>query len=264
MKSLKDLIENDLVRLGIKSTTREKCSVCNYGMKITIVKEDDETVSSCKHCDDKKLVKELGIPDTQEGRDRLRTSARADAFNNTPTDLVSVKLNDYIAETDEQKKAKNEAADFIINFKKGRSLVLSGKPGVGKSHIAIAISNALRKDYSVLFLKTNDILTLIQDSYNGSNHSEQDLLDACKDVDLLVVDDLGAEYSKASDSESWASTKLFSVLDSRLGKSVIVTTNYSESQIVEKFGMNGERIVSRMNDNAELIRLVGKDGRRKQ
>lgn len=263
MKSLKDLIENDLTRLGIKNTTREKCDECNYGMKITIEKEDGETVSSCKHCADKELVKNLGIPETKEGRDKLRTNARASAFNRIPKDIKNVKLNDYIAGTPEQKQAKNEAIKFITEFDKEVSLVLSGMPGVGKSHIAVAIANALKDDYSVLYLKSNDILTLIQDSYKGSNHSEQDLLDACKDVDLLVIDDLGAEYSKASDAESWASTKLFSVLDNRLGKSVIVTTNYSETQLVEKFGMNGERIVSRMNDNAELIRIKGKDGRRK-
>jgi|SRR5690625_2072796 len=264
MKSIKDLVAGDLLKLGIKNTSSEKCEVCNYGTKVTIEKENGETFSSCKHCEDKKLVKDLGIPETKEGRDVLRTKARANAFDRTPKDLFDVKLNDYVTETEQQKKAKKEAADFVINFDKERSLVLSGKPGVGKSHIAVAIANALRKDYSVLFLKSNDILTIIQGSYNGSSHSEQDLIDACKDVDLLVLDDLGAEYSKVSDSESWASTKLFSVLDNRLGKSVIVTTNYSETQIIEKFGMNGERIVSRMNDNAELIRLIGKDGRRKQ
>ena len=264
MNSLKDLIKNDLTRLGIKSTTKEKCDICNYGYKVTIEKDNGETVSSCKHCDDKELIKELGIPETKEGRDKLRLKARANTFNRIPTDLTDVKLNNYNAVTNEQIKAKNEAVDFITNFDKERSLVLSGSPGVGKSHIAVAIANALKKDYSVLFLKSNDILTLIQESYNNASHSEKDILDACKDVDLLVIDDLGAEYSKASDSESWASTKLFSVLDSRLGKSVIVTTNYSETQLVEKFGMNGKRIVSRMNDNAELIRIKGEDGRRKQ
>lgn len=264
MKSVKDSVASDFAKFGIKSSKKEKCDKCNYGMRITVEKVDGTITSNCKYCNDNKKSVEWGLPQSKEESKMMRTRARANAFSRIPKDIEDVKLNEYVAETEEQKRAKQEAVDFVLNFEKGRSLSLSGAAGVGKSHIAVAIANALKKDYSVLFLKSNDILTLIKESYDNAKHSEKDVLDACKDVDLLIIDDIGAEYSKNNnDGETWASNILFNVLDSRLGKSVIVTTNYSESQLKNKFAMDGERIVSRMHDNAKLIRVVGKDGRRK-
>src|SRR5699024_2644132 len=130
----------------------------------------------------------------------------------------------YKTNTSEQKEAKRLAVDFVMNFDKERSLVLSGDPGVGKSHIAVSIHNALVHKHSSMFIKSTQVLGLIHDSYNRASHTEQDLFNVCKGVDLLIIDDMGAEYDKASENESWASDILFRILDSRLGKSTVITT----------------------------------------
>jgi len=251
----------DLKRVGIESTKKEKCDVCNYGMKITVVVNGQEQ-SRCKYCEDRKLVQELNIPATKEERNRLKMNDRTSYFMRIPESLIDAKLNDYITETDEQKRAKQSAVDYIVSFDKQQSLILSGEPGIGKTHIAVAITNALAKENSVLFLKSTNLLDLIKESYGQAQHTEQDVLQLCADVDLLVIDDLGAEYAKPGDSESWASDIIYKAIDSRLGKSLIVTTNYSESLLEQKYGFNGKRITSRMSDNAEKIRVVGKDMRR--
>lgn len=262
MQSVKDSIKAELNKFGVESTTREKCNDCQYGTKITIV-VNGEKRSSCKYCEDKKLIEELNIPQTKEERNRLKMNDRTSYFMSIPDDIKNAKLNDYVAETEEQQKAKRLAVEYITKFNGEKSLILSGDPGVGKSHIAVAITNALAKSHSVLFLKSTNLLDFIKETYGQARHTEQDVLDICADVDLLVIDDLGAEYSRESSSESWASDILFKVIDSRLDKSLIITTNYSESLLEEKYGFNGKRITSRMSDNAEKIRIVGKDMRRK-
>lgn len=259
MQSVKDSI--DLNRFGIIETRKKTCAVCNYGVVITVVTADGEQ-SRCRYCENQKLVKEYDIPTTPEEKNARKTMNHANYFSNIPSDIKNAKLNDYIADTEEQENAKQLAIDFITQFDNEKSLVMSGNPGIGKSHIAVAIANALRKEHSVMFIKSTSLLDLIKESYNGTHYSEMDVLDTCASVDLLVIDDLGAEYSKPGDSESWASDIIYKVIDSRLGKSLIITTNYNERALEEKYGHNGKRITSRMSDNATKIRFDGKDGRR--
>lgn len=251
----------NLSRLGIESTKKEKCPECDYGTRITMTVNGEET-SHCKYCNDKELVKTLSVATTSKEKELNLIKSRAKRFSNVPNDLQEARLNNYKAATNEQIKAKETAINFITDFDKERSFVMSGDPGIGKSHIASAIYKALSLDNSVLYLKSADVLSLIRESYNGVTHTEQDIFEICEQVDLLVLDDIGAEYDKVSNNESWASDILFRILDSRLGKSIVITTNYSESELENKFGMNGKRIVSRMHDNAELIRIVGKDMRK--
>ena len=86
MKSVKDGIKRDLRKLGIESSTKEKCNVCNYGMKITIVVDGKET-SHCKYCNDKELAKELDLPMSEEDSKRRKIQAKANYFTRIPNDL---------------------------------------------------------------------------------------------------------------------------------------------------------------------------------
>lgn len=260
MRSVKDSINSKLGRFGIIETRKEQCAVCNYGVVIIVITADGEQ-SRCRYCENQKLVNEYDIPTTEAEKNARKTMNHANYFSNVPSDIKNAKLNDYIAETEKQQNAKQLAIDFIRKFDYEKSLVMSGDPGIGKSHIAVAIANALRKEHSVMFIKSTSLLDLIKESYNGTHYSEIDVLETCSNVDLLVLDDLGAEYAKPGDSESWASDIIYKVIDSRLGKSLIVTTNYNESALEKKYGYNGKRITSRMSDNAKKIRIVGKDRR---
>lgn len=264
LKSLKESVQVKLGDFGIITSERNKCTECDYefAMRITITYTDGTTSSHCKYCEDKKLVEQMKVATSESQKSLQSVQAKASRFSQMPEDLIEAKLNNYQTITNEQKQAKQMAVDFITNFDREKSFVMSGDPGIGKSHIAVSIAKALLKDYSVLFLKSADVLGLIKESYDNGTHSERDVFDICEKVDLLVLDDIGAEYDKSSNNESWASDILFRILDSRLGKSTIVTTNYSESQLEDKFGMNGKRIVSRMNDKAERIRIFGKDMRK--
>lgn len=259
MESIKSNLP--LKKMGIESSTKERCSACGYGMRITMV-VNGEQHSYCKYCEDQKLVEGLNVSKTQDEKVSKAMRAKSKHFTRIPDELQDVMLNTYKPDTPEQKDAKNIAIDFVMNFDKEKSLVYSGDPGVGKSHIAASIHKALEQDYSSMFIKSTEVLGLIKDSYSGANHTEKDIFSVCKGVDLLIIDDMGAEYDKASENESWASDILFRILDSRLGKSTVITTNYNETGIEDKFGLNGKRIVSRMNDKAEKIRIKGKDWRK--
>src|SRR5699024_6129714 len=106
---LKDSITKDLGKFGIQDSTKEKCTVCNYGTRITVILKDKE-MSSCKYCDDRKLAQQIGLPQSREESERLRIQARASHFTRIPADIKNVKLNEYITGK-HYAKIKNKKVD---------------------------------------------------------------------------------------------------------------------------------------------------------
>jgi len=132
-------------------------------------------------------------------------------------------------------------------------LVLLGPVGCGKTHLAAAIANACfdRLDMVVLFVTVADLLDHLRATFEPSSvitYDEQ--FHRMRDAELLVLDDLGAQYAT-----DWAREKLFQLmnyrynlagsLDERTGRSraiTVVTSNLFELRGVE------ERIRSRLMD----------------
>lgn len=72
-------------------------------------------------------------------------------------------------------------------------------------------------------------------------------------IDLLVLDDVGVENTEHT------LNKLFSIVDNRVGKNNIFTTNFSDKELNQN--MNWQRINSRMKQNARTVRVLGDDFR---
>ncbi len=72
-------------------------------------------------------------------------------------------------------------------------------------------------------------------------------------VDLLIIDDLGTEFSTA-----FTSSELFDILNTRLisKKPVIISTNLSVSELQN---MYSERITSRIIGQYKVMKFFGKD-----
>ncbi|MBN1867771.1 ATP-binding protein [Candidatus Sumerlaeota bacterium] len=123
-----------------------------------------------------------------------------------------------------------------------KGFLIEGVVGCGKTHIAVAILQAvIRKGFSGLFYNMPDLLSDIRATYsNESSVSESGLLEEINRPDLLVLDDLGAEATK-----DWINDRLYLIVNRRYDscKPVIVTTNLTVDDLSEKLG---ERTVSRL------------------
>ncbi|WP_241535808.1 ATP-binding protein [Indiicoccus explosivorum] len=179
--------------------------------------------------------------------------------------LKKATFENYNPPSQELAFAKDQLKMFADNFSavEPHSFMLKGTFGTGKSHLSYATAKTLlASGHSALFLSVPKLLTKIKDTYNSkSTFSEADLLELVGMVDLMVLDDLGAEYTNARNTaDNWVWSKLFEVVDSRSGKSTIYTTNLSSTELETKVGT---RNFSRIMDSAEIILMNGKDYRRK-
>lgn len=144
------------------------------------------------------------------------------------------------------------------NIAAGRGLWLMGDTGTGKTTLAMLVSKlAIEADHSVAIYSLPKLLARIRRTYEGAagEDSYTEFFDRLASVDLLHLDDLGAEKSS-----EWVLEQLYSVLNQRYEdqRSVVVTTNLSQEHLEEQLG---SRIVSRLSEMCDLLPLFGPDHR---
>lgn len=100
------------------------------------------------------------------------------------------------AKTDCLMVAKEFAESFSNRLAEGATVVFSGKPGTGKSHLAIAVCMAIMAGgYTAMYLNALDAIRLVRSTWRrDSGPSESEVMRDLAGVDLLVLDEVGAQY----------------------------------------------------------------------
>lgn len=150
------------------------------------------------------------------------------------------------------------SADFVTD---GRCLILSGKPGRGKTHLAVAIAyRAIQNGFNALFVTAAELIDDLSSAFRGSYFA--DALLRYTNPDLLVVDEIGY-LTYGSD----AANMLFHVVNNRhkqLG-SMIFTTNKPLSawgRVLHDDDL-ASAIVDRVLERGRLLQLDGPSMRTK-
>jgi DNA replication protein DnaC len=140
----------------------------------------------------------------------------------------------------------------------GRGIWFQGDVGTGKTTLAMLISTeALRRGHSVAIYSLPRLLGLLRESFNeGAEASLSELQDRLTAVELLHVDDVGAEKTSP-----WVLEQLYSIVNARYedGKAIMLTTNLDHVALREQIG---ERTVSRLVEMCgDPLPLFGSDRR---
>lgn len=149
-----------------------------------------------------------------------------------------------------------------------RSWFLWGPVGRGKSGLAAAYAwqwvDPLYGDpATVVWHSVPRLLASLRESYGrplsrraGSGETEGQILRRCREANLLVLDDLGAEHVSGS---GWVEDRLYQIVSDRHGRlaPTVFTSNLSLSELNERIG---ERIVWRILEMAGEENIVKLDG----
>jgi DNA replication protein DnaC len=178
--------------------------------------------------------------------------------------------------------AKNFVRGYPLDTE-GKGLLLTGTIGVGKTHLAVGMLQALVAERGAqgLFFDYRDLLKQVQNSYNRNvDITELEVLKPIFESEVLVLDELGA--SKPSD---WVWDTVAHILNTRYNDrlTTIITTNYPnvgagrlpqgtmrpstrdgrEAQDAQREVTLGDRIgdrmLSRLQEMCVVIEMVGED-----
>lgn len=133
------------------------------------------------------------------------------------------------------------------------SLYMHGATGLGKTHLSLAIANVVAENgFRVIYDSAQNLLSSLEKekfSYSGTNEREKEILDC----DLLIIDDLGSEFST-----QFTVAALYNIINTRINRSkpVIISTNLSETELEAKYT---QRITSRIIGNYVSLLFLGKD-----
>ena len=158
----------------------------------------------------------------------------------------------YQASEPEQKRALEICQAFALDFeaalKSGYSLILSGKPGTGKSHLAAAILQAIMPRHVGAYMTLMDLIRAVRETWRrDSEHSESQILRRLTECPLLVIDEIGVQYG--TDGER---AVLFDVLDRRYRemRPTILMTNLGKEDFRAAIG---DRVFDRLTEVARWI-----------
>jgi DNA replication protein DnaC len=153
---------------------------------------------------------------------------------------------------------KRFVRDLDANLDAGRGLWFYGSVGTGKTTLAMIVSRAaLDAGRSVAIYSLPRLLAEIRATFEDATEgSYVGFLDRLAAVDLLHVDDVGAERSS-----EWVLEQLYAIVNARYEdeRSIVLTTNLEQSELEEQIG---RRTVSRLKEMCDPLPLYGEDARR--
>lgn len=171
-----------------------------------------------------------------------------------PRRFLDRTVDGYQAETPAQRRARDLCARYVENFpaaaEAGRSLVLTGGPGTGKTHLACAIAAAVVREHvaSVDYCTVSDLMRTLKETYGRKDGpTERQLIAALVDVDLLVIDEIGVQVGSEHEK-----LLLFDVLNGRYQemRPTVLLSNLSADDLEAYLG---HRVMDRYRECGNVV-----------
>ena len=149
------------------------------------------------------------------------------------------------------------AADFDPTA--SPSLLMQGETGLGKTHLSLSIAGeVIGKGFTVLYNSAQNIFNELQKERFGKTDGAGQFEAMTLECDLLVLDDLGAEFST-----SFTNAALYNFINTRINAALptIISTNLTLRELEERYT---RRITSRLIGEYTALTFFGADVRQKK
>lgn len=211
-------------------------------------------VSGCPACAAEQAAKREAAELAERERSRAATVKRLMDVSMIPQRYIGASVDGFEGDEVGQVRARKACQRFIENWPKSReqgpSVILCGRPGTGKTHLACAIGQALIHRYGarVLFLTALAAIRSIKATYHQSSDiSDSDAIDRLISTDLLILDEIGVQVG--SEHERML---IFEIINERYQqcRSTILISNLDRAELGEYLG---ERIMDRFRECGAVL-----------
>lgn len=225
----------------ITSCKKHGCQIQRAKVKIN---GSEQIIEICPECEKEEILKIESLL-RQEAKIQALLSHTYKVFERESIysqELRDKTLENYTADNSTNEQALNFMKRMLRDYLKFETgnVILSGPPGIGKSHLSIGLAKALNEKSkecenpkSVIFISTSALFNKIEESFNGrGDFTESYAVDLLSKVDFLFLDDLGKESSMSAnlkEANEWRQRVLFKILDSR--QTTFFNTNLSSNDI---------------------------------
>lgn len=238
--SLADMLKTD------KTPRAEICETHGEFFSRNIFGNIWTTCPACSHEkeEEKRMheEKELALRKVREYEYKLRQAGIPERFKDRS-------LDSYIPENQGQKHALDFANTFANEFdnvlQTGRSAIFCGKPGTGKTHLAVGIAlHAMKLNKLCGFTTVQRAIRRIKDSWRkDSDESESEVINLHVSPDLLIIDEIGVQFGTEFEKNF-----LFDILNERYEKRkpTLLLSNLTPAEVK---GFLGERVYDRLRED---------------
>ena len=224
--------------------------------------------SWCPKCDKLAEEKRRAAERRQREYERKRKVEWIMEHSNIPPRFLDRKIDDFKATSGKQQETKDFCRQYVDEFEQvvqtGRSAVFLGKPGTGKTHLAIAMLLEVvnRHCRSGIYMTVSRLIRHVRSAWKdgktrlpasgletgiprekGNVSAEDAIIGFYSDYDLLVLDEVGVQYG--TDSERII---IFELLNARYEKRkpTIMIGNCSLDELKTYLG---ERVIDRLRED---------------
>ena len=138
------------------------------------------------------------------------------------------------------------------------NLLLTGNPGLGKTHLSAAIAREVSDEgWSVVYDTASRVFERFEAQKFGREDGEADTdVDRVLNCDLLILDDLGTEMVTA-----FVQSALYRIVNTRLmeKRPTIISTNLRPEQLAQRYS---PQTASRIEGEYQILPFTGQDIRR--
>jgi DNA replication protein DnaC len=184
---------------------------------------------------------------------RLPRRFREIGFDREPVPAIE-RANPHVV-----REVRTYVTAISARLAEGRGIWFTGDVGTGKTTLAMLVSKAaMEADHTVAIYSLPRLLAMLRDTYDeSSEYSLSDLVDRLCAVELLHVDDLGAEQTSP-----WVLEQLYTIVNTRYedGRALVLTTNLNGEELERQIG---PRTVSRIFEMCGTpLPMFGEDHRK--
>lgn len=239
-----DVIRTETLTCDIHNVTYEAKTVKLAGREITDL---------CPECQAEQEAKNeqarIAEQRAQAAQCLQRQVERRFHMSALPPRYLTRTFDNYRAETDGQMKAlavtKRYADNFDHCLETGAGMILAGRPGTGKTHLACAIANQLiQEGRTALFITVAAMLRMIRETYGNRDggKTEQQVINELRQIDLLIIDEVGVQRGTEAEEHL-----LFEVLNERNAyyRPTVMISNLNAKEMTAYVG---ERSMDRMRE----------------